>query len=139
MKRVIIIAERLKRLRLDRKMTQQELSKRSGVQQQTISQYETARNAIGVDNITKLAQALECKPEDIDERFADLTKRAHGVERVNNTRRIDDDILRYIVDSWTGISVIAKSQILNIAVEQIGNHAVKTKSKNANQTTAIQI
>jgi transcriptional regulator with XRE-family HTH domain len=51
-------AERLKKLRKERKISQQELANISGVAQQTISNIECGRNEPSADTIRMLAAAL---------------------------------------------------------------------------------
>jgi transcriptional regulator with XRE-family HTH domain len=50
---------RLKEIRLQKGLTQEELSEKSGVKQGLISNYEKGRRMIGEDNMVKLIRALE--------------------------------------------------------------------------------
>ena len=53
-------ARRLKALREERGMDQDELANASGVSKGSIARYETGLNIPRVDNIVSLAQALRC-------------------------------------------------------------------------------
>jgi hypothetical protein len=79
-----------------------------------ISQYEAGRNGVGVANLRKLAQALECQSEDIDERYATGEIRSRSGDNFN--RWIRDESLRYLVDIWQEIPLEARIEMLNGAV-----------------------
>lgn len=58
----------LQKMREKRKMTQEELSKASGVKQQTISAIESKKNkAPRADTLYFLAKALKCTTDDLIE------------------------------------------------------------------------
>ncbi len=57
--------ERLKHLRKERLLTQQELSRTSGISQDGISQLETGRREAQPGTIKKLAEALGVKPREL--------------------------------------------------------------------------
>lgn len=58
----------LQRMREKRKLTQEELSKASGVKQQTISAIESGKNkAPRADTLYFLAKALKCTTDDLIE------------------------------------------------------------------------
>ena len=51
---------RLRSLRIDQGLSQVDLSKKSTVPQQTIQSYEDGTSVMGIENATKLADALGC-------------------------------------------------------------------------------
>ena len=51
--------------RKEKRMTIGDLAKRAGVNYNTISQYENGIHKPRIDNIQKLAEALECEIKDI--------------------------------------------------------------------------
>lgn len=55
----------LKRIRKEKKLTQQDLSQLSGVPQQTISRYEKGSRNADSENLKKLALALEVSADDL--------------------------------------------------------------------------
>lgn len=56
----------LQRLRTKRKLTQEELSRASGIKQQTISAIESGKNKYPrVDTLAALARALRCTVDDL--------------------------------------------------------------------------
>lgn len=56
----------LQKMRERRKMTQEELSKASGIKQQTISAIESGKNKYPrVDTLYALAKALKCTVDDL--------------------------------------------------------------------------
>ena len=54
------VADNVKRIRKERKLTQQELAKRAGISQQTISFLESERNTPTQSTLRLLASALGC-------------------------------------------------------------------------------
>lgn len=56
-----MIIEQLKAMRLYRRMTATELSRRSGVPQATISLIENGKNNPTAETMERLATALDCK------------------------------------------------------------------------------
>lgn len=54
------IGLRLRSLRVDRGLTQETLAAMSGVSQSTIQSYENGTNVMGMENATKIADALQC-------------------------------------------------------------------------------
>jgi transcriptional regulator with XRE-family HTH domain len=56
------VAERLRRLREERLLTQVELAEKAGVSQWTISQIESARQKPRFSTLRRLADALEIEP-----------------------------------------------------------------------------
>jgi putative transcriptional regulator len=59
------VGERLRRLRLERLLTQKDLADLAGVRQQTISDTESGRRMPRVSTLRKLAGALEVAPKDL--------------------------------------------------------------------------
>lgn len=55
-----ILGRRIKSLREERGMNQSDLAKASGINDITLSRYETGSMAPGAENLWKLADALEC-------------------------------------------------------------------------------
>lgn len=55
----------IKNLRLERQMTQEELSKASGVHRVTIARYETDGSGMTVYNAQRIAAALGCTVNDL--------------------------------------------------------------------------
>lgn len=54
------VGRRIKSLRIDKGYTQEKLSKLSSVPAPTIQSYEDGTSVMGMENATKLADALEC-------------------------------------------------------------------------------
>lgn len=50
---------RIKKLRKDKKLTQSQLSELTGITTSLISKYENGSKEVGLDNATRLAEALE--------------------------------------------------------------------------------
>lgn len=65
------IAENLKRLRKEARLSQPALARASGVSQQLISQIERGEN-VSTTRLPDLARALHVGPDDLDESFAGL-------------------------------------------------------------------
>lgn len=120
------IGEKIKKLRKERGMTQVELANLSGITQQVISHYESNRNGIGVVNLGKLAKALGCSPLDIDDRADGL---ATSPEERARVRRVDDDILLYIVDNWTELSVDTRAEIAGLVAADGKRRAQAAETK----------
>ena len=57
--------ERLRRLRKERLLTQQELSRMTGISQDGISQFETGKREAQPGTIKKLAEALGVEPKEL--------------------------------------------------------------------------
>lgn len=121
----------LRRMRMEREMSQGDLARRSGISQQVISHYESGRNAIGINNLAKLARALGCAPSDLDPRFAlPDDGKSRGAPQpapalppsgniAQQTRQIDDNILLYIVDSWSKMPAQTKMKLIGV-INQVG-------------------
>ena len=77
------LAQRLKRIRKRKKLSQQELSKRSGVSYGSIKRFE-ATGMISLLSLTKLAVALGCSGE-ITQLFRDIPY--ESIEEVINENR----------------------------------------------------
>jgi transcriptional regulator with XRE-family HTH domain len=60
-----VFGERLRELRLKRKLTQTEVAERSGLLQHHISQLENGVGMPTLATILKLAAAIGCKPADL--------------------------------------------------------------------------
>lgn len=58
----------IRRQRQKRKMTQTELAERIGVRQAAISEYESGEKVPGVENLIRLADALNCSLDELCER-----------------------------------------------------------------------
>lgn len=54
------IGLRLRRIRLDRKLSQEELGEKIGVSYQQIQKYETGANRVSAGNLWLLARCLNC-------------------------------------------------------------------------------
>ncbi|MDR0868965.1 MAG: helix-turn-helix domain-containing protein [Planctomycetota bacterium] len=102
------IAERLKALRSQKNLSQNQLAGMAGICTSQISHYESGRSAIGVQNLKKIAAALGCQMKDIDARCEETAAATRGA---NHNRYIGDDILREIVDSWRDLSAADKMEI----------------------------
>ncbi|MBN2619355.1 MAG: helix-turn-helix transcriptional regulator [Spirochaetales bacterium] len=72
----------LKRIRKEKKLTQQELSQLSGVPQQSISRYEKGSRNADSENLKKLALALRVSADDL----LGIT------EEVKNFKRIQENL-----------------------------------------------
>lgn len=59
MKEKTVFAERLRRVRVSRNLTQRELGEKVGLSQQAIPQIETGSNKPSIDTLLKLSKALE--------------------------------------------------------------------------------
>lgn len=58
----------IRRQRQKRKMTQTELAEKIGVRQAAISEYESGEKIPGVENLIRLADALNCSLDELCER-----------------------------------------------------------------------
>nr|DAQ28224.1 MAG TPA: helix-turn-helix domain protein [Caudoviricetes sp.] len=56
---------KLKFFRIQKGLTIVELAKRTGLNYNTISQYESGKHKPRIDNLQKIAEALECEVKDI--------------------------------------------------------------------------
>ena len=57
--------DKLKQLRVDAGMTQEELGRRSGLHSTVISFYEAGTRKPGLENIISLCKGLECNPDEL--------------------------------------------------------------------------
>jgi transcriptional regulator with XRE-family HTH domain len=71
-----VFGERLRELRLKRKLTQSEVAARSGLLQHHISQLENGVGMPTLATILKLAAAIGCKPTDLLSVFNAMDLRA---------------------------------------------------------------
>lgn len=55
----------IRKIRRDRDITQVELSKKTGISQVAISNYETGNQKPGLDNLIKLSEALKCTIDEL--------------------------------------------------------------------------
>lgn len=62
----------IRRQRQKRKMTQTELAEKIGVRQAAISEYESGEKIPGVENLIRLADALNCSLDELCEREGTL-------------------------------------------------------------------
>jgi transcriptional regulator with XRE-family HTH domain len=99
-KKRTILAKNLIRLRKNHGLTQEELSKISGVSRRTIALYETKSAKPPLDNIEKLAKALNVIIEEL-------------IEFKNNGNKLEDDFSN--IDSRT---LKKFKQILSLTPEQ---------------------
>ena len=67
------MANRLPELRKKKKLTQADLAEKACVSRSIIARYEAGITGISVKNLSKLAQALHCKMNDITEEPKDGT------------------------------------------------------------------
>lgn len=58
----------IRRQRKKNKMTQTELAEKIGVRQSAISEYESGEKVPGVENLIRLADALDCSLDELCER-----------------------------------------------------------------------
>jgi ribosome-binding protein aMBF1 (putative translation factor) len=56
-------ASKIRKLRMDRGLTQAELADKAGLKQANVSAMESGNRTIGPKVATRLARALKCKPE----------------------------------------------------------------------------
>ena len=68
----INIGERLKQLRLQKGLTQEQLSERAGLQRSHISKIEAGKYAVTFETIQAIAEALGMTVDIIDPKLADL-------------------------------------------------------------------
>ena len=121
------IAVNLRALRDRAGLTQRELAKASSVRQSLLSKYEKSYCDIGAANLFKLARALHCRVGEIDPRCADEEDSPEERARV---RRVDDDILLYIVDNWTELSVDTRAEIAGLVAATASAAPKPPKPKN---------
>lgn len=57
--------EKIRRKRLEKKMTQQELAQRSGIDAANIRKYESGKQNPKIETIAKIAAALEVQPSEL--------------------------------------------------------------------------
>ena len=60
-----VFSERLRAVRLDRKMSQDELAEAAGVSKDAVKRWEAGANTPGLDSACALADALGCTLEDL--------------------------------------------------------------------------
>lgn len=120
------IADNLRALRDRAGLTQRELAKASSVRQSLLSKYEKSYCDIGAANLFKLARALHCRVGEIDPRCADEEDSPEERARV---RRVDDDILLYIVDNWTELSVDTRAEIAGLVAADGKRRAQAAETK----------
>jgi transcriptional regulator with XRE-family HTH domain len=58
-------AENLKRIRLEKELSQEALADLAGLHRTYIGSVERGERNISIDNIERLAHALECNPKDL--------------------------------------------------------------------------
>lgn len=54
-----LLADNLRRLRLEREMSQEDLAKAAGVSQQCVSETELAKRNVSIDTMARMSRALE--------------------------------------------------------------------------------
>ncbi len=69
-RRIILVMERLKKVRLKENMTQQELAAATGLTQGTLSRLENGRRRPRPKTLRRLAEALGVEPEELDPELA---------------------------------------------------------------------
>lgn len=95
------IGQKLKALRQERGLTQVELAKKSGVSIQSIKRYETRDENITIENINKLANAL-----DVDSSYflspsvSKLSLSHEEKELISLYRKFDEEEREIILDEW---------------------------------------
>lgn len=60
-----MLGENIRRIRMERDMTQTELAKKSGISVQMINQIEWGTKGMSVSTLACLAQALQCTTDEI--------------------------------------------------------------------------
>ena len=118
------IGEKVKELRLEKKMTIKQLSEESGLSIGYLSQFERGLSAIAVDSLEAVAKALGVSVkfllsgiEENGENQAEMDPVMHGVELV--PRPISPQIYQYILShDQTGFSMIPKIYTLMPFSEQ---------------------
>ncbi|MDR0868742.1 MAG: helix-turn-helix domain-containing protein [Planctomycetota bacterium] len=105
------IAQKLKDLRTARGLTQSELAKRAGIPAAQISKYEMGYNAIGVRNLGRIANVLQCALDEIDERIDTAGEKPTTERRDKHHRFIVDEILLLVIDGWHGLPAEMKVDI----------------------------
>lgn len=56
-----IIGDKIKELRLAQNLTQEQLARKAGILRITLSRIELGKYSVGVDILSKIAHALDCK------------------------------------------------------------------------------
>ncbi len=75
---VAVIGSRLRRLRKERKLTQEELARQIGIQQSDLSRMEKGEYRVSLDNLFKILSAFELQISDF---FVDQPAAAAGMQR----------------------------------------------------------
>ena len=68
----------LKTLRLNKSISQKEVFVNLGLKQNTYSQYETGKRQPAIDQIPKLAEALDCSVEELVNALIETKKQAQA-------------------------------------------------------------
>lgn len=95
--------ETLKKLREERRLTQEEVARRAGLSQVALSRIETRRTSLGVDDFMQIAKALGYRPGDLLENSAGLYAD-----------------MRPILEQLRTVPPPARSRILRVVEEIVG-------------------
>ena len=94
--------ENIKRIRKEKKMSQHDLGLKLGVKQQTVAQYEKAKNTPKLETVRRLAEALGVTISDLnpdwasftpDEIFEDMCNHELEYENINPRQIVNDNRL----------------------------------------------
>ncbi|MCP3942982.1 MAG: helix-turn-helix transcriptional regulator [Chloroflexi bacterium] len=103
------LSEKIKHLRKERGVTQKELAERAGLNSKLISKYETGRLNPKLENITKIAEALDISTDYFfesggvpdSERISDLKlyRKFRMIECMDEkSRRLAEDIIDTLIE-----------------------------------------
>ena len=77
----MVVGKLLKALRLEARLTQQELASRAAITRSTLSRIERGQKQPDAPSLRRLAEALRVEPEELTERAEDAMRRAEAATR----------------------------------------------------------
>lgn len=120
------IGNRIKEIRIKKKMTQKELGEKIGVKHNTISSYENGTNQLDQETLFRLSIALECKVDDFfpstEMDTSDNLERALTMSDNLNVKEIN--FLKELIEKTLSLDVEEREQFLKnirFAVEFYNN------------------
>lgn len=99
--------EKMKKIRIEKGLSQQRLGKKLGIKQQTVAQYEKAIYAPKYETVEKIATALDCKISDLCEYYdavrvqPDISKilKRYNARKTSTNKKTNDNFSEMQIDS----------------------------------------
>ena len=151
-----VIGSRIKEIRENRSMTQNEMGRLLGHTDVYISQIETGKRRIGLDLLQKIAQALDVSPliffKDVWQGEEAVDQISTLIRRVDLLRQMTDDLAQSVRDlseqrraaaepDSTSAAILTASQSLDAPLRQLLleiAHAIKANPSALNRSSPVE-